>query len=78
MTKNNYITTREYETSIVRIENRLDKIDEKFDNLQVSFVALKTKFNDELSDAVSKGKWKYGIAMASLGGAVSLIISLVV
>ena len=78
MVKNGCVTPREFQSTVERIDKRIDKLDEKMDSLSTDFVALKTKFNDELSDAVAKGKWKYGIGMVCLGGVISLIVSLVV
>ena len=78
MAKNGYVTTREFQTVINRIDSKTDKIEEKLDGLQISFVGIKTHFNDELQETITKAKWKYGIGMAGLGGLVSLIVTLLV
>ena len=78
MAKNGYVTTREFQTVINRIDSKTDKIEEKLDGLQLSFAGIKTHFNDELQTTISKAKWKYGAGMACLGGIVSLVVTLLV
>lgn len=71
MTKS-YVSYKEFRDSISKLEERMNK-------LEISFVELKTKFNDELLDTtkteMNRQKWRFGIVMSVISGIVSFAVA---
>ena len=61
MAENGYVTTREFQAAINRIDSKLDNLDSKFTEhiaahvkLSTEFASLKEHFNDSLDETVKQ------------------------